>query len=258
LGLQFRLVEALRFGALGYALNFVALGNVGGVVFKALLIARDQPGRRTESAATVVIDRLLGLFVMCFIASAAVLLTDLERRGSPAVVALCQAILMVTVIGGTGMLVTLFVPGLTGVTAVETVRRLPLVGTTAARLVTAIDVYRSRRGMLFVAGVLSLLVDALFVASYYLIARGLPLAAPTLADHFFIVPLGVVAGAIPVTPNGLGTMEAAMDALYRVVPSGTGAMPGDGTIVTLAHRCGMIVVAAIGMVFYAATRPQQD
>ena len=64
LHLPFRLRDAFRLGFLAFLLNFVSVGAVGGDLFKAFFIARDQPGRRTEAVATVVVDRLVGFYAL--------------------------------------------------------------------------------------------------------------------------------------------------------------------------------------------------
>ena len=63
-------------GALGFALNFVSLGTVGGDLFKAVLLAKVSPGRRTEAVVTVMADRILGLLMMMLLASTAILFAD--------------------------------------------------------------------------------------------------------------------------------------------------------------------------------------
>ena len=59
LDLVFSLKDAVRLGALGYLFNFVSVGSVGGDLFKAVFIAREQPGRRAAAVATVGVDRLI-------------------------------------------------------------------------------------------------------------------------------------------------------------------------------------------------------
>jgi uncharacterized membrane protein YbhN (UPF0104 family) len=71
-----------------------------------------------------------------------------------------------------------------------------------------------------------------------------------------IVPAANMAGAIPATPSGLGTLEAAVEALYQAVPGNSGILPGDGTLVALAHRVTMIAVAMIGMIYYLSQRAE--
>ena len=254
LGLSFRLVDALRLGSLGFALNFVALGNVGGDLFKAIFIARDQPGQRTEAVATVVVDRVLGLFTMLVLASLAVVIISLDSDASTSVALLCQATLALTAIGFAGIGLALYLPGITSDRLANLLNRIPLAGPTAVRLLSAVHVYRTKQPVLLSAFLLSVVVDGLFIISFFLVANGLPMNAPTLAEHFFVLPLSVIAGAIPVTPSGLGTIEAAVETLYQAVPSGARITPGDGTIIALAHRVAMMIVAGIGMIFYALQR----
>jgi hypothetical protein len=112
LGLDFRLVDALRLGSIGFVLNFVALGTLGGDLFKAVFLAREQPGKRTEAVATVMADRLLGLLTMLLLASSGILITGLRHSDSLPIAMLCNVILLATVVGWTGVGLLLFVPGL--------------------------------------------------------------------------------------------------------------------------------------------------
>lgn len=254
LGLDFRLVDALRLGSLGYVLNFVTLGSLGGDLFKAIFLAREQPGRRTEAVATVMADRLLGLLTMLLLASGGILAADLTHDVPVAVAMLCNAILLATVVGWAGVGLILFVPGLLSPRLIGWVEAVPWVGPTAHRLIDAVRAYRNQKRLLLSAGALCLVVDLLVVLSFYLVARGLPVEEPSLAQHLVIVPSAVLAGAIPATPSGLGTMEAAVDVLYRALPGGGGSLPGDGTMVTLAYRVTMMTVALVGLVYYLTQR----
>ncbi|HEY6564421.1 MAG TPA: lysylphosphatidylglycerol synthase transmembrane domain-containing protein, partial [Pirellulaceae bacterium] len=69
LSIELPLGSAIGLGFLGYLLQFVSLGTVGGDVFKAFLVAKDQPGRRSEVIASVVVDRLSGFLSLLLIAA---------------------------------------------------------------------------------------------------------------------------------------------------------------------------------------------
>jgi uncharacterized membrane protein YbhN (UPF0104 family) len=97
---------------------------------------------------------------------------------------------------------------------------------------------------------ISIVMAFCFVTSYYSLARGLPVGAPTWPEHLVIVPTAGLVGAIPVTPSGLGTTELAVEELYKTMPGGDGSRQGDGTMVALARRATEIVVALLGLVFY--------
>ncbi len=97
-------------------------------------------------------------------------------------------------------------------------------------------------------------VHLLVAGGIYLIALGLPGNSPNLAEHFIVGPMSMVAAAVPLTPNGLGTFEASLDYLYQVAATDVAVAEGRGTIVALCYRVITIIVAAIGAIFYLAER----
>ncbi len=84
--------------------------------------------------------------------------------------------------------------------------------------------------------------------SMYLIARGLYTDPPTLAEHFVIVPIAMLASALPITPAGIGLLEASMDKMYDIIP----AVPTEasGTLVALVFEIVKVVMAVLGTIFY--------
>jgi uncharacterized membrane protein YbhN (UPF0104 family) len=252
-GIDFRIPEAFRLGALGHVLNFVSLGNLGGDFFKAVFLAHKRPGLRTEAITTVIVDRLVGLAVMLILASGGILATGLLRTDDVALRSLCQMILLSTTGGLVGAALLLLVPSLTGPRIIAWGKSIPLAGTTIARLLRAARSYRDQKQMLFCASAVSFVVDLTYITSFYLVAKGLPVVSPNFIEHLVIVPVASLAGAIPITPAGLGTLELATDQMYEAMP---GIDNGVGTIVTLAHRLTMVAVAVMGVIYYLAYRAE--
>ena len=257
-GIDVRLVDSLRLGALGLALNFVSPGSIGGDFFKAIFLAHGQPGRRTEAVATVVADRVVGLLTMLVFASIGILVSDLTHAPSPALRVLCRAIFTATVASWTGFAILMAVPGLSGRRVRGWAETVPLVGRTIARLLGAVQTYRSQKHMLLAAFGLSALVALFFISSFYLVAHGLPIKEPSWTEHLMIVPVAGLVGAIPITPSGLGTLELAVEELYKAVPGGEGVVRGDGTMVALARRVTELAVGLIGLVFYLSHRREVE
>ena len=254
LGLTFRLSAAFRLGFLGYLLNLVSLGLVGGDLFKALMIAREQPGRRTEAVATVFVDRLTGLYSLFLVATIGIVLADL--RASPsgsAIRIICDSTLWFTGLSTLGLCL-LLVPGFPGRRAGEFCGRLPLVGDTMTRLIATAGIYRTRLPTLLAAIALSMGIHSLLSVTIYLIARGLPGAAPSLAEHFLIVPMSMIAGALPLTPSGLGTFEAAIGYFYSYLGADTQVTVGNGVVVALGYRVIMVITAMISAGYYLVSR----
>jgi glycosyltransferase 2 family protein len=171
-----------------------------------------------------------------------------------AIKVLVETIRLTTVALFGGVALVLAVPALSGTRIRQWLGAVPLVGSTAARLVATISAYRDAKSDLLKACSISLVSNTLFILSFYFIALGLPVLAPTLVQHFVIVPTANLAGAIPATPSGLGTMELAVDKLYQAVPTATPIPAGDGTLVALGQRAGMILVAVGCLVFYLLQR----
>ncbi len=249
IGLEFHLRDAFRLGTLGFMFNQISPGSIGGDLLKAVFIAREQPGRRTEAVATVMIDRVIGFYAMLIVASLGIFfagstLTSIKLLGS------LRTIVWSSSLGGTVGLAFVLSPLATGKRARAFADALPIVGHTVTRLIEAADVYRSRRGYLFAALGLALLTHCLLITAFWCTSRGLPVRGPTFAQNASIVPIALVAGAIPFTPGGLGALEASVEFLYSAV----GAGKGDGTIVALAYRAMTYVVAGIGACYYFTAR----
>jgi uncharacterized protein (TIRG00374 family) len=256
LDIKVQLIDSLRLGALGFALNFVSVGSVGGDFFKAIFLAHGQPGRRTEAVASVIADRVAGLLTMLALATVAIFAAGLLQVPSANLHMLCQAILITATIGWLGFLSLMLIAPLSGPHIRFWLERLPLVGKTAGRLLGVVALYRSRKPMVLAAFGVSLCMSITFVTAFYLIARGLPMNAPTWREQAVIVPCASLVGAIPMTPSGLGTTEYALDQLYLIMPGGSQRKEGDGFLVGFARRINDIAVAAIGIAFYLSHRRQ--
>ncbi len=253
LGLPFRLRDAYRLSFVGYLFNFVSLGAVGGDLFKAVFIAREQPGRRAEAVATVFFDRLIGLYTLFLLATIAVMWMGLLSSPVPEIRVICQITVAGTVAGTVGVLL-LLTPGCAGGRVARSLTRIPKVGPIAHRLLVAVQIYSRKKSILLAALAISLVVHLLFTGCFYLIALGLPGNAPTLADHVLIVPLGMVAGVTPLPLSGLGATEAVVEFLYVRLPGTLPVAKGAGLIVCLTYRAITMLVAIIGVIYYAANR----
>jgi uncharacterized protein (TIRG00374 family) len=255
-GINIRLRDTVRLGSLGYALNFVSPGAIGGDLFKAIFLAHGQPGRRTEAVATVVADRLMGVMTILVLASGGILATGLVQRAEPTLAVLCNIMLASTIVGLTAVTLLLFVPGLSGPWTTGLAQRIPFVGATIARLLGAVRAYRGEKKLLAAAAGISAVGNLMLITAIFLIASGLPVERPTWSEHLVLVPMANIVGAIPATPAGLGTKELAVEKLYTMMPSTIGQAKGDGTLVTLAHRVTEMAVALVGLVYILTHRAE--
>lgn len=253
LDLPFSLKDAFRLGFLGYLLNFVSLGTVGGDLFKAVFVAREQPGRRAEAVATVVLDRLVGLYMLFVLGSISILATDQMSSSSREIQIICQGTLVCTALGAAGIAV-LLIPGVTQGRFSAFLQQMPKAGALFGKLLGAIRIYRQRPGMLLLSGVMSLAVHTFTATGVWLVSRGLPGESPSLADHLVIVPLAMVTGVLPLPVNGLGAFETAVVFLYERVPASLELSEGRGLLVAFGYRAITILIALVGVCYYLASR----
>jgi len=249
LDLRFRIADAFRLAFLGYLLNFVGGGSVGGDLFKAIFIAREQPGRRTEAVATVAMDRVVGLFALLLVTSTAILVAGVSS-GDWRVKAICDFMLVVTAIA-IAFVVLILIPRFRAGRLVQAITRLPKIGPILERLIAAVGVYRGKPLVLATTIGMSVFLHVSLCVAIYMAAAAIFDQPPTMAEHFIIVPLSMCVGAVPLAPGGLGEFEAAMGVLYILLPVHRN---DNGIIVALAYRLMTILVAVVGAVYYWSSR----
>lgn len=255
-GIDIGMPKTVRFGAIGYAMNFVAPGSIGGDLFKAIFLAHGQPGRRTEAVATVVADRLLGMTTMLIIASIGIVATGMLQSTKPELRLLCNTMFIITAAAVVGGLVIVFIPAQSGRRLTSWTERLPLVGSLFARLLGAVRAFRGEKRLLLAAAIASIGSNLMFITSIFLVAAGLPLSHPNWAEHVVLVPIANIFAAIPITPAGLGLKESAIETLYSMMPSNPKFIGGDGFLVTFGHRVTEIAVAALGLIYIVGHRAE--
>lgn len=249
LEIDFRIRDSFRLGFLTYLFNFISPGSVGGDLFKAVFIAREQPGRRIDAVATIFIDRLFGLYALLLIASTA--LAIVETSGTEATAPERTVIFALTLIATLAIPLVLLV-GLTSERAVKLFEQIPFAGKVIQQMLAIVRRYTRRPNVLIVSLVLSLAGQCCGALSLYFTARAIFDDIPSITDHFYIMPLADIAKALPLFPSGFGQFEVALQKLYEAVPD---TEIGDAAIViAIAQRLMEIIIAAVGAVFYIFCR----
>ena len=254
LELPFTLKDALRLGFLGYLFNLAPMGIVGGDLLKAVMLARNHPDRRPEAVATVFVDRIIGLYLLFVVASVAILATGFWDSPDGNIVLMCQATLLLTVVGGIGIAAVL-APDLSKGRTTRMLASVPYAGPTLEKLAEAVKMYRTKRHVLLGAALMSVGVHSLFSAGIFLIASGLYDTVPSFRMHFILSPVSAATGVIPLP---MGPFEAVLDYLYTKVPAANGAVitPGQGFVVALGYRICTVMIAAVGICYYLSSREE--
>ncbi|MDZ4674082.1 MAG: lysylphosphatidylglycerol synthase transmembrane domain-containing protein [Gemmatimonadota bacterium] len=244
LNFSIRFGASLRLLLIGTCFNVLMPGAAGGDIARLYLTLRDQQGRRTELAAILIFDRVVGLVALLFVPLMAALVFPGVARLYPTIVTI------LTWAAGLAVLAGLVALGLWGPIGRAWVTRhlpwLPLDGI-VARAAAAMRAYRAFPGAVAGALALSLAATLLGLLSMLVLARVVG-ATGSAEMMLVLLPIGVLVNTIPLTPGGLGVGEVAMDRLFSLA----GLTGGAATLIT--WRLFLLIPAALGLVLYIQGR----
>lgn len=252
LGIPFRFRDSIRISYWGYLFNLAPLGIVGGDLIKTVMLDRQYPQNRAKALASVLADRIIGLYILFVMACVAILVTRFWRGKPPEVYTICMAAIAITAVSTMGLGVVLGPDSLVG-GMIRTVARIPRLGPHLESLIDAVRMYNRRPGVLVLSSLLTLPVHGLNAIGFYLIGGGLfGLDNLSLAAHLVVVPLSIATQVIPVP---MGPTEASMVYLYPTVAVGKAVITGgQGLLVTLAYRLICLPITATGIYYFLGHR----
>jgi len=260
IGLSFTVRQTLRAGYLGYLANLLPFGLVAGDSLKAVMLIHNNPRRKTEAVASVLVDRVLGLYALLLLAAVASLLlpaeqlTGLGASERASIIRLCRCI-QAAAIGSSVFLAVMLIPAVTQSRLWDRVEHTPVIGAILHKLVIAMRTYRSRLDLLAAAIGVSFIVHLSYTAAIMLmtISIGIPVdQRPPLASIFVIVPPSMIAGALPI-----GFYEVAITLLFRAF-SPPGAPQTMGLLIALGYRLIQISIATIGLAYWLPGRREVE
>ena len=237
--------NTLRLSSLGLFFNLIFPGITGGDVPKAVLVVREHPERRADALATVLLDRMVGVWALVFLATAVIWLGG-EEFG---VLKLPSA---GALIAGTVGLYLVLVPGPRRALGVDRLlERLPQ-GKRLKKLEVAAGVYRGRPGELALSIVLSLGNHIAVVAATFAIGRAFGDDLGFLA-YVGIVPVANLISAVPISPGGWGVGEWAYGTLFALM----GSAAAIGVAISVTYRLCTVALGLLGGLFLLAPGGRQ-
>nr|WP_315852699.1 lysylphosphatidylglycerol synthase transmembrane domain-containing protein [Allorhodopirellula solitaria] len=249
-GIPLRLLESLRLSSICFLLSFVSAGSVGGDLFKAVFLARRSPGKRVAAVASVFVDRGSGMYGLLLLVSFGLLI---RNANDPFVFNGISVENIKWIVGGmlatgTAILLVLVLGGKFVDRVIRKLSGIAVIGPAIAKIGPPLRAFHDHPWAFALSLLMSVCVQGLFVLSMYLIATSMYASPPTLAEHFVIVPIGMLASALPITPAGIGVLEVTIETLYHLVPAR--ATDASGTLVALVFELVKLVIAGFGMIFY--------
>jgi uncharacterized protein (TIRG00374 family) len=209
-GISIGFVRAAVINMVGFFYSTFLPGSTGGDLIKAIYAARMAPQLRTRAVMSVIIDRAIGMLGLVILGgSMAAYLALSPHKVGDAVAERCAQI----AIGAAAMvsavvlfLIVFYVPMLRRITGLDfLLRKLPM-QEKVQKIIHTMELYRRRPLLVLATLVMTFPVHMTVIISAMMagMAFGLPL---TPGYYWVVVPVVVLVGAIPISPQGAGVME---------------------------------------------------
>lgn len=232
-GCPMQLWPTVRLTFIGFFFNIVVPGLTGGDLVKAVMVARWHPERRAAAAMSVLVDRLLGVFVLVALGAGAVLVLG-ERFPYPR-----APILIGLAVGGAAVLAYAN-PTLRRLTGFERLlARLPFARTLRQIDDALVIAARSPRELAW-AGGFSLFNQCCVMGALVVLGRSFGERGLEIANYVVVSALGNLVSAVPLTPGGVGVAETAYGQLFEL----------QGGSFTLGFACAIawrLCLVAVGL-----------
>jgi uncharacterized protein (TIRG00374 family) len=258
--LPFTLPDALRLGFIGFFFNSVMPGSVGGDIIKAAFLAREKPDRKTVAVSTVIMDRVIALWALVwFVAISGGIfwgLGMLQGDGAEQSRLIVQVAVVIVAVSLGGWILLGLMPDRWADRYANHLSGFPKVGHTLAEFWRAVWMYRCRQKSIAITMLLSWTGHIFFVLYFYCSVRVLWDAGdpaqriPSLAQHFLLVPIGLIIRAVPLLPGGVGIGELGYGVLYKWL----GASESSGVLGSLVNRVCDWTISIFGFFIYRHLR----
>ncbi len=223
-GAELTFREVLKLNLVGSFFNIALPGAVSGDFVKAMMVAKKIPGNRAGVFGSMIFDRILGVSAMVFVGAFSALLSVLIPWGG----SLPSVLLWSIGIVGAGVVVFflyLFLSHqkdpLHGMLQFFTQKNQKL--GVFERLYLGVMGYRAYPKRILKAIALSVMIHLFLILMSFFITEAISQDALSVFAVAVIVPIGMLATAIPVLPAGVGTGHAAFLGLFHLVGSSLGA-----------------------------------
>ena len=242
IGLPVTFGTTIWLGFVGNLYNMVVPGAVGGDFVKGAYLVRMLKTQKTQAAASVAIDRMIGLLGMFLLA---LVVGAFSWSGvEPPVRRLIGAAAFMTV-AVTGVLAVAFAPPLYRPLAARLGGR-PRIANTLNELAIMGSAYRRKLHVVVATVVMSSLTHVLNVVAFFVLGKAMFPDVPGLAQHFLIVPLVLFSTAIPLPFGALGVSEQISDVLFKL------ADYDGGALTMMAFHVVQYIGSLISLIVYLA------
>lgn len=246
-GVVLRFSQTFRFYFVGLFFNNFLPANIGGDAVKVYDVTRIGSSVYQVIAVTL-LDRLLGIFSLCLLASAATVY--LAKTGGDGPYGIYLVVFVTCMIPALGFYFVKPLGNLLRKVAAS-IRPLSL-DTRISSVLDYLGEFKGRKPLVFRLVGLSLVIQVLRVSTHVLIglSLGITLSFTVVAQFFVFVPLLGLAMIPPITINGLGIREGLGILLF----ANAGLGQADAFTMEFLTYVVSVFVSLIGLLFFLTRR----
>lgn len=245
--------DSVQVGFIGFLFNLAPLGIVGGDLVRSLILFRRFPSHKTKILASIVLDRIVGLYAMFLLALMAVYVTGFNSFRNSLAQSVTTALWLIVIVSTLSLLAVLIFGSTRWM--LRFVEKIPKIGHFLHEIVLAIRTYRHHQVQVFLSIVMTFPVHILFSVGIWCIATALYGSVPSVWDHFVLHPVANITSMIPLP---LGPYEYVLDRLYPMmqVSEGQPLQSGYGLVIALVYRLISLLIGCFSLVFYFSGRSE--
>ena len=244
-GFKISTAETLPLSFIGMFFNFFMPGGVGGDVVKGYYLLQDHPQQRVAGAVSIFMDRVVGFFMMVATAFVAIFFNLETVSQSPQLRALSFAVGFFFVAFLVFFSICFSNVLKNPVLANLFFRKLPG-GHLFKQIYEILHSYRRSPLSLLNACWISLLSQSCSVVMVIMVGRAMQVDL-SISVYLFLVPIGLVAQALPVAPAGIGVGQAAFYFLFNLFLKGESQL---GPIAVTTMQIMSFATGVVGAFFY--------
>lgn len=247
-GFKVPMLPTLRMSLIGTFFSTFMPGGVGGDLVKGFYVVQNTSSKKAQAVASVIFDRILGLYTMVMIAFFACLIEYDVLLHHPILksffLGLCVLVFIFTM--------TFFSLWSRRMTKfrdfiLEKVESVAFLHRNLSRL----NQFKLNKTQFAAICFLSVLAQAAMFTFFVVIASLIGFGDIPIGVFLFVVPLGFIATAIPISPGGIGVGQAAFYLLFNIV---LGRETQVGSILITAFQIFTLLYGLLGAVFYVFLR----
>ncbi len=247
-GFSLSVWASMKLTLIGTFFNVCLPGATGGDAMRIYYAMGGNQGRRMEVATIILFDRVIGMFTLLILPLLVVALYPGPILEFGILRELLWASMFLAIMVSGAILIALFID-IGNWVFLAWIFRQGSLGGYLERIVETIRQYRHSPFTLLVAIGISLVAHTITIVVILMIVLAMD------ADAFswlmgMVIPIGLLANALPLTPGGLGVGEAAFDTLFEMLNLSGGAEA------LLGWRFLMIAAGLIGLFFYLRGKEQ--